>query len=273
MWQPRKVTPRNASDPSPTLVASHHIDEIHEQGFTVVPDVIDAAQVAALKSAVSSALEADADEHGHEPAKLPYFVVELLHRDPVFGELLDNPVLHEVLDAVLGPDSLLYCMSTANMPPATHIPACDIHTDQTFFIPGGYCARVMMTLALDDFTEHNGATFHLPGSHHLEERPSDEDFFARAVRVERKAGDAVFFNCRNWHAGALNHTDTERFGISLQAARPFLKQRFDYPNWDMPDVVGALTPRARRFLGVDATPPASQQAFYERGRRMADDGS
>lgn len=244
-----------------TLVDRRHVAELEEIGFTVVPGVIDRDVALGLRPAVQAALDRELERYGDRSTKLPHLAVELLHHDPAFLQILESDVMHEVFSAVLGENCILYCFNSAIMPPGEHTAACEIHTDQTFHIPG-YTARVLMTLALDDFTEENGATYHYPGGHRLAEAPSKDDFYANAVRTPRQAGDAVFFNCRDWHAGAVNHTDTTRYAIGVQAARPFFKQRFDYPNWAMPEIRSLLTPRARRFLGFEALPPASLDEYY-----------
>ena len=102
----------------------------------------------------------------------------------------------------------------------------------------------------------------MPRSQSLPDPPSEHDFYAAAVRTTRHAGDAVFFDCRNWHAGAVNQGADVRYGIGLQAARPFLKQRFDYPSWDLGDLPKMLSDRARRFLGLQSRPPSRLEEYY-----------
>ncbi|MGI9598565.1 MAG: phytanoyl-CoA dioxygenase family protein [Acidimicrobiales bacterium] len=252
------------------LIDDRHFVELDELGFTIVPEVIDRDLALSLRPAVQAALDREHEAYGDRSTKIPHLAVELLHYDPAFLDVLESDKMHEVFAGVLGESCILYCFNSAIMPPRRHTAACEIHTDQTFYIPG-YTARVLMTLALDDFTEENGATYHYPGGHRLEQPPSADDFYAKAIRTTRRAGDAVFFDCRDWHAGAVNNTDVTRYAIGVQAARPFLKQRFDYPNWAMPEIEDRLSPRSRRFLGFDARPPASLDDYYlppeERGYR------
>jgi ectoine hydroxylase-related dioxygenase (phytanoyl-CoA dioxygenase family) len=247
-----------------------HFAEIEERGFTVVKDVVTASQVAALKAAVERALAEEWSELAGRPGKEPHLAVELLHRGGPFVDLLENDVMHEVFSTVLGSSCTLYCFNSAIMPPKQATYAQEIHVDQNIWIPG-YTARLLMTLALDDFTEENGATFHMPGSHRLDVRPTREEFHASAVRVTRSAGDAVFFNCRNWHAGGTNTTDVTRHAIGVQACRHYMKQRFDYPRMLGPSITARLSSRAARFVGLHSQPPASLDEYYrspaERGYR------
>jgi ectoine hydroxylase-related dioxygenase (phytanoyl-CoA dioxygenase family) len=207
------------------------------------------------------ALEKDWEEFEGRPGKVPHLVVELALRGPAFRKLLDNDVMHAMFEQFLGKDCILYCFNSAIMPPKQRTTACEIHTDQNFWIPG-YVSRILMTLALDDFTEENGATYHMPRSHLLEHAPRPEVFYREAVRVIRKSGDAVFFNTRCWHAGAVNHTSAVRYAIGLQACHHFMKQRFDYPRMLPAEIVEGLSGRARRFLGFESRPPVSQDQFY-----------
>jgi ectoine hydroxylase-related dioxygenase (phytanoyl-CoA dioxygenase family) len=240
---------------------ARQFDELETRGFTIVPGVVGKDEAAVLKEQLRLALKKDWEEFGGRPGKVPHLVVELVLRDAAFRRLLDNDLMHAVFERLLGKDCILYCFNSAIMPPKQQTAACEIHTDQNFWIPG-YVSRILMTLALDDFTEENGATYHMPRSHLLEHAPPPEVFYREAVRVVRNAGDAVFFNSRCWHAGAVNHTSAVRYAIGLQACRHFMKQRFDYPRMLPEDVVAGLSERARRFLGFYSRPPESQDEFY-----------
>ena len=173
------------------LPAAEYAASIAEEGFVVVPDVVDAEAVGRLRSAVERALQAELDEFEGRPGKIPHLAVELLHRDPVFAELLENEFILDMFEAVLGPECIIYCLNSAIMPPQQRTSACEIHVDQTFHIPG-YCARMLMTLALDDFTEQSGATYHMPRSQSLPDPPSEHDFYAAAVRTTRHAGCLLY---------------------------------------------------------------------------------
>jgi len=140
---------------------------------------------------------------------------------------------------------------------------CKVHNDMGRE-SNGYLLGALATLALDDFSEANGTTWFLPRSHRRSDKPSDEEFFANAVRIERPAGSAAFFDPRIWHAGGQNVTGDVRHGCTLYACRSFMRQRLDYPR--LVDKVGIdaeyLSPTVRRVLGFDVRVPTSLDEFY-----------
>ena len=128
---------------------------------------------------------------------------------------------------------------------------------------------------IDDFTDENGATYFLPGSFGRADRPSDEEFFAGAVRVHPKAGDLVVFNACTWHMGGENHTDRERHAATINVVRSYMRQRFDYPRMVPPEVVDTLSPTLRRVLGFNVRVPTSLDEYYvppERRLYLANQG-
>ena len=80
-----------------------------------------------------------------------------------------------------------------------------VHRDQRFF-SGDLHLMVQLLVMLDDFTEENGATWLLAGSHRTREKPSDDEFFARAVRAVGPAGSIVVFDSNLWHAAGVNRS-------------------------------------------------------------------
>ena len=82
---------------------------------------------------------------------------------------------------------------------------------------------------LDDFTETNGSTLVLPGSHVDPTTPSDEFFHANAVQTLGKRGDVLLFNGNLFHASGLNKSSTGRRALPITFTKSFYKQLMDYP--------------------------------------------
>ncbi|HUJ75399.1 MAG TPA: phytanoyl-CoA dioxygenase family protein, partial [bacterium] len=179
----------------------------------------------------------------------------------VFLELLENEVMHQMFEAFLGNSCILYNFGSTIMPPHGATMASKIHIDTPRFIPG-YHAGLIMTLALDDFTQENGGTYYLPGSQHLSDPPDEELFELRKVSVARPKGSAVFFNPRTYHRGGFNATDALRAGVTVYAVRSFMKPRFEYTKM-IPDAVAeTLSERSRKFLGYHSRVPSKMEEFY-----------
>jgi ectoine hydroxylase-related dioxygenase (phytanoyl-CoA dioxygenase family) len=235
--------------------------EIEELGFAIVPDVVDKDECERLKHQLKIAIEEDWREFKDLPGKEKNLVVDLVARGTAFVKLLENEKMHEVFSHFLSGTCVLYSFTSTILEPNEKPAASAIHVDSPRLIPG-YHAGVVMTLALDDFTEENGATYYLPGSQRSDVVPAEDYFYKNAVRVSRKAGDAVFFNPRVFHAGGINRTDATRHAVTLYACRSFMRQRFDYPRMVGPEILSQLGERGRAFLGFDVRVPTNQRQFY-----------
>jgi ectoine hydroxylase-related dioxygenase (phytanoyl-CoA dioxygenase family) len=101
-----------------------------------------------------------------------------------------------------------------------------IHRDQwawDFFpFPDGYEVEVSAIWALTDFTEANGATRVVPGSHRAGDGKSyvEED----SVPAVMDRGSVVLYTGSEYHGGGANRTDETRIGMQYSYAVGWLRQ-------------------------------------------------
>ncbi|WP_213878889.1 phytanoyl-CoA dioxygenase family protein [Pseudomonas sp. dw_358] len=101
-----------------------------------------------------------------------------------------------------------------------------LHRDDFVFLwehpTYGREARVQIMLAVSDFTQANGATLVIPGSHRWDDQraPRREE----AVSAEMKAGSALIWVGSIYHAGGQNTCDAPRTGITLSYDLANLRQ-------------------------------------------------
>lgn len=229
-------------------------------GFVVIPQVVAPDMCDRLRAATIAAVEEDWRRYQDLPGKQRFIALDLTHLDPLFVQFLEEPGLVSIFDELLGPHWTLYSMTSTLLHPGEHPYTANIH-NETVRVIEGYLTSALMTLSLDDFTVENGATWYLPGSHHRD-RPTEEEFYADAVQVTRKRGDAVIFHPRVWHAGGENDTGEVRAGITVYGCRPWMKQRFDFPQMLGDDILDHVGETGRRILGFDARLPAAMDEFY-----------
>ena len=121
-----------------------------------------------------------------------------------------NFQLHITQAIAIGPDS----------------PAQPIHRDQwawDFFpFPDDYEVEVSAIWALTDFTEANGATRVVPGSHRAGDGKTyvEED----SVPAEMERGSVVIYTGSEYHGGGANLTDETRIGVQCSYAVGWLRQ-------------------------------------------------
>ena len=137
-----------------------------------------------------------------------------------------------------------------------------VHRDQRTF-SGDLHLMVQLLVMLDDFTEDNGATYLLSGSHRSRERPPDEVFFRDAGRAVGDAGSIVVFDSNLWHAAGVNRSDRPRRALTLAFTRPFVKQQLDYPRALGDERGDAFPPALRQLLGYNARVPVSLDEWYQ----------
>jgi ectoine hydroxylase-related dioxygenase (phytanoyl-CoA dioxygenase family) len=160
-----------------------------------------------------------------------------------------------LLDHVLQPNYLLSATLAIKLAPGEDRQA--LHFDDGFY---SWIARprrpvgVSVIWAIDEFTEVNGATEVIPGSHLWgDERPEVED--PRIQPVLMPAGSAVVFQGTLWHRGGANRSSAPRLAITPQYCQPWARQMENMTLAVPPDVVSGYPRRVQELLGYSIHPP------------------
>jgi ectoine hydroxylase-related dioxygenase (phytanoyl-CoA dioxygenase family) len=75
-------------------------------------------------------------------------------------------------------------------------------------------------IALDAYTETNGATVVVPGSHAWGDRRPGR---SEAVPVTMPAGSIMFFLSTLWHGGGQNTSGESRLAVTVQYCQPWVR--------------------------------------------------
>ena len=241
-----------------------HGDALHHDGWTVLPFRLPAAFVERL------ALELDTVYRQQRTLQMRNGVGDgadgTVHHLPCAGgaflDLLEGDHGQGLLDEYFhGPYILNTYGGLLNLPDnASYVGR--VHRDQRTF-SGELHLMAQLLVMLDDFTEENGATYLLTGSHRLRDKPSDDVFFKDAARATGAAGSIVMFDSNLWHAAGVNRSDRPRRALTLCFARPFIKQQLDYPRAIGYDRAESLSPALRQLLGYNARVPMSLDEWYQ----------
>lgn len=237
------------------------IREFNATGSVIVRGVLEADFIVAAKRELAAALEAEVRYHGTRDYKDYGMVLLCSLYGGAFWSLFDNPRLTGPFNAILGDGCTVYAYTSSSMPPSAVNYSGRVHVDCPRLIPG-YITNMGATILLDDFTEENGATWYLPNSHAQAQPPEEKSFYASARRVLAPAGSVWFFNARTWHAGGVNRSNHWRHALTINMARPWMKQRLDIPRAMAHLDLSKLSPAARQKLGFDAQVPASYDEYY-----------
>jgi ectoine hydroxylase-related dioxygenase (phytanoyl-CoA dioxygenase family) len=195
-----------------------HLDDLHREGWCVVPGVLARARAAEVRERlVVSASESERRGGATfmpelDPNDRNVRVFNLLDLDAVFRALIVHPTALWFVRGMLG-DGWMISNFTANIAlPGSRSMA--LHSDQGLVVPEPWLAPWSMNViwCLDDVNEANGATRYVPGSHlwtHQRERPVDVEGLTRPF--EAPAGAIIAMDGRMWHTSGANVTaDAER---------------------------------------------------------------
>ena len=130
-----------------------------------------------------------------------------------------------------------------------------LHRDQSIYpLPHDFQNVVVNTMwALDDFTESNGATRLIPGSHRwVDRRPTSTDEVLSALMP---AGSVMFYVGKIWHGGGANTTDRPRLGVILEYVSAWLRPQENHVIAVPRETVAALPERLQELLGYNIYPP------------------
>jgi hypothetical protein len=171
-------------------------------------------------------------------------------------EVLDLDLLHDLGDAVFREESGTFWLTTAqvieigpgNKPQPLHR---DLENHPPFVRMGPSAPEVMVNflIALSDFTDDNGGTRIIPGSHKWPDY-QDRGTQEMTVPVEMKAGDAVFFTGKVVHGGGANRTTNHyRRALALPLQASYLTPEEPFPFLVDIDTVRSLPKRVQAVLG------------------------
>ena len=103
--------------------------------------------------------------------------------------------------------------------------------------------------ALTDFTEANGATRIIPGSHLRDHSPDyGQHLRHRSPPRCRRAACSIWHGSL-WHGGGANRTDARRVGIAMNYCAGFIRQQENQQLGIPREIARGFSPRLRELVG------------------------
>jgi len=175
----------------------------------------------------------------------------VLITSPSAAALVEHDLVLDVLDETLLPFASTYrisSLSAIEIMPGENDQA--LHRDDTVYPIdlAGMELTVGVMWALNDFTEENGGTRIVTGSHRYLRSWHLPDISRWEASVMPK-GSVVFYLGSTWHGGGANRSNAPRLGLvntyCLGWLRPESNQYLSYP----PEVAARYSPKVRALLG------------------------
>lgn len=256
-----------------------HLAALERDGYTIVPDVFDAALAAELRADLDR-LERDL---GITPAgnsfegAATWRIYNLLAHGPLYQQIPIHPKVLPVVERVLDPGCLVSSLSSIVIGPGER--AQPIHADdQLMPLPKPHPATVCNTMwALTDFTEANGATRLVPGSHLADHSPPYGEH-VDSIPAEMPAGSVLVWHGSLWHGGGANTTAERRYGIAMNYCAGWVRQQENQQLGLPLELVRTFPPRLQELCGfgiyrglighIDKRSPAEVLFSAERAQRI-----
>jgi ectoine hydroxylase-related dioxygenase (phytanoyl-CoA dioxygenase family) len=170
----------------------------------------------------------------------------------VHGALYEQVPVHEnvlpIVEGVLDPGCLVSSLSSIAIGPGEK--AQPIHADDVLIpIPRPHLALVCNSMwALTDFTEANGATRVVRGSHQCDHAPAYGKPQESEPAVMRR-GSVLIWHGSLWHGGGANTTGERRVGLAMNYCAGFVRQQENQQLGIPRETARRFAPRLRELVG------------------------
>src|SRR5512143_1797434 len=216
---------------------SRHVEAVRRDGYTIVENAVAPDLVDGLNEALNR-LERDLGAkpagNGFEGHRTVRIYNLLAHGEP-FAEVPVHASVLPIVEGVLDAGCLISSLSSIAIDPGEV--AQPIHADdQVIPLEKPHAPIVCNSMwALTDFTEANGATRLVPGSHR---GPNPEYGGAyETIAAEMPKGSVLIWDGSLWHGGGANTTNARRTGIAMNYCAGFIRQQENQQLGLSPDLV------------------------------------
>ncbi|WP_330253248.1 phytanoyl-CoA dioxygenase family protein [Nocardia sp. NBC_00565] len=235
-----------------STVVDADMNALDRDGYAILPNLITPEECERIRVA-TTALLGRTGRNTFE-GKRTQRVYSLLEKTRACDRLLDHPRVLALLDRLFFPNYLLSQLQVINILPGEQ--AQLLHHDDGFYpIPRPRPPLSAATMwAIDPFTDINGGTVILPGSHQWDSARQPAESDARVV-TQMPAGSCVFYLGTLWHGGGANDTTTPRLAVTAQYCEPWLRPQEPYTLSTSRNTARTVSEDIRRMLGYSIHPP------------------
>jgi len=242
------AVPRLSADASPEAV----VVALQRDGAVVVerllPPELMARSVAEMRGRFDGlGRRAESDFNGYRTLRIG----SVLAYAPTTAEMIGHPLVVAVADAVLLPYCETYRIgSTSGIEILPGEGDQVLHRDDTIYPLHsllGLETQIGVMWAIDDFTQENGTTRVLVGSHRHKHYLSPDE--AGVVQAAMPRGSALFYMGSTWHGGGANRSDRPRMGLINTYALGWLRQEVNMYLTVPLAIAKTYPPLIRKLLG------------------------
>jgi ectoine hydroxylase-related dioxygenase (phytanoyl-CoA dioxygenase family) len=282
-------TPTPGSLPQPSGDLQQLIANIDEHGYCLIAEALDEPGIAAVRERLAAQARAEQRLGHHKLAPtqdvggINQWVYMLLNKGKVFQRLLFHPLVSAVTEHLIGGEYLLGDISAHITRPGNSL--LPLHIDQWWMPPPvrprerhvrpGSMTRdnvpkvdgmppicrdpinapvvVNAMWMISDYTEANGATHLVPGSHLSGALPAPSvPHEVPTARAVAPAGTVVLWDGRTWHSAGENKSNEPRYGITTYYSGPQFRSLQNHTLGSKAALLDGASPELLTLLGFRA---------------------
>lgn len=239
----------------PTTSAAQALTDLDQHGAAILAGVLTREGAADVRRRLlDGAARSEADGvptrgYAFDPDQRNQRVFHLFNLDPVFVDLIRHPAALQFVQHTLGNEFLISNFSANITAPGSQ--KMMLHADQGY-VPAPWPAHPLacnVAWVLDDFTEENGGTRFIPGSHRHGHSP-DPSAAQDTVAIEAPAGSLLVMDGRVWHQTGENQSvDCQRAALFGYYVLRWLRPQINWNAALWPETVATLDPDFLHLLG------------------------
>ena len=242
---------QDAIDPA---LITQAMTQINRDGYIILKNLFAPEEMDALKADVGDRFKHESGRNNFEGLATQRLYSMMAETD-IANPMVEHPLILGLLDKIFEPNYLLSQLQVINIHPAEA--AQPLHYDDGFY-PWPRPRRALgaaTIIAVDDFTEDNGATVLIPGSHTWGDRMPGEDDKAKLIKAVMPKGSVLFFLGTLWHGGGANQSASPRMCLTAQYCAPFCRTQENF-SLSIPKLrVKTFSENIQRLLGYSIHPP------------------
>ncbi|MGH9198870.1 MAG: phytanoyl-CoA dioxygenase family protein, partial [Acidimicrobiia bacterium] len=231
----------------PAATVDQVVETLESDGYAIVEKYLSKDDVAAKKTDLARVLDSVPTGRNDFEGYSTQRIYALFAKTRTFDDQAIDPLVLAVLQKVLGPGFLLSAPVGISIGPGEK--AQRLHRDDGVYpVTRPHGELVVNTIwALDDFTEENGATAVVPGSHKWIDQTPDKE--STVVRATMPAGSVMFFLGSVFHGGGANKTERTRLGVILESCAGWLRPQENHLLGVPKEIVKSLPSELQELLG------------------------
>lgn len=245
------------------MLNTYEIKTLNKDGYLALGQLLNHEEVQRVNARIDALIKSEGDHAGSELFDSKHIrhpkeagadrLADLVNKGSIFDIFYTHQKVLAGVQAVLGPHFKLSSLNyRAAKPGMGHQ---NLHVDYGNSVANGAYKVCNTIWLLDDFTEHNGATRIVPGTHKLRELPQDAMKnpslpHPKEILIKAPAGSVFIFNSHVWHGGTNNHTSKYRRSIHSYFCTDDQPQQLDQKRYITEATKERIGIKAQKILDV-----------------------